>query len=256
MSSYNLGFISDDLLRAHVAEYVNQYRVSISISDLNKNILDPIKLCFDRKVYGRDFGEAIRGEIERQIDKSNNNVIGYFHQNMFTKIGSGWEVPKEGWDVINTRKRCYVELKNKHNTLNGSSGTDTYKRMERQIQLDPSAQCLLVIVITKKSHDEPWATTINKVKKCDPRIRRVSIDRFYEKVTGSPDAFARLCHVLPMVLADVMGSKHGKPPALQLKESVDELLQKFGGSSDSQERACLLKSFESYQGFDRLRIGM
>jgi len=256
MSTYKLGFISDDVLRAHVAEYVNRYRVSISKKELNKNILDPIKLCFDREVYSRDFGEAIRGEIERQIDKSNGTLIGYFHQHLFSKIGRGWEVPTEGWDIVNEAKHCYVELKNKHNTMNSKSAQATYQRMDEAVQLDPSAQCWLVEVIAKKSQDEPWATTIKKSKKCHPRIRRVSIDRFYEKVTGETDAFAQICDVLPKVLADVMASKHGKSPALQLKDSVAKLLKTFGGNSESQVRTCFLNSFYSYQGFDRFRTGM
>ena len=157
---------------------------------------------------------------------------------------------------MNEAKHCYVELKNKHNTMNSKSAQATYQRMDEAVQLDPSAQCWLVEVIAKKSQDEPWATTIKKSKKCHPRIRRVSIDRFYEKVTGETDAFAQICDVLPKVLADVMASKHGKSPALQLKDSVAKLLKTFGGNSESQVRTCFLNSFYSYQGFDRFRTGM
>ena len=32
---------------------------------------------------------------------SNNNHIGYFHQNIFNYMGNGWTVPKQGFDVVN-----------------------------------------------------------------------------------------------------------------------------------------------------------
>ncbi len=55
------------------------------------------------------------------MDKSNTNHIGYFHQNIFHYFGHGWTVPIKGYDIINTEQRIYVEMKNKHNTMNSSS---------------------------------------------------------------------------------------------------------------------------------------
>ena len=47
-------------------------------SSLNKNIIDPIKLIFDKTVYQTSWEEMVGNEIFRQRDKSNNNDIGYF----------------------------------------------------------------------------------------------------------------------------------------------------------------------------------
>lgn len=47
--------------------------------------------------------ELIDGEIIRQIDKSNTNHIGYFHQNMFNHVGDGWVVPDSGYDIVNEK---------------------------------------------------------------------------------------------------------------------------------------------------------
>lgn len=47
MSSYNLGFISDEDIFQHVRTTVMQYRRSINLKEFNKNIIDPIKLMFD-----------------------------------------------------------------------------------------------------------------------------------------------------------------------------------------------------------------
>jgi len=83
IGSYNLSFISDENLYAHVKETVEKYRFSINLKKFNKNLIDPIKLTFDSKVYAKSLEDIIESEIIRQIDKSNTNHIGYFHQNVF-----------------------------------------------------------------------------------------------------------------------------------------------------------------------------
>jgi|GEM_PF-6631994 len=40
-------------------------------------------MLFDSFVFNKDLETIIESEIIRQKDKSNNNIIGYFHQNIF-----------------------------------------------------------------------------------------------------------------------------------------------------------------------------
>jgi hypothetical protein len=50
--------------------------------------------------------------VIRQLDKSNTNHIGYFHQNIFRYIGgSAWVVPTNGYDIVNNTKHIFVEMK-------------------------------------------------------------------------------------------------------------------------------------------------
>ncbi len=93
MSKYNLGFISDELILEHVLETIEKYRFSIDLKKFSKNLIDPIKLTFDAKIYGKDLSDIIENEVLRQIDKSNTNHIGYFHQNIFHHFGDSWKVP-------------------------------------------------------------------------------------------------------------------------------------------------------------------
>ena len=44
--------------------------------EFNKNIIDPIKMIFDKTVYQSTWEEIVSNEIFRQRDKSNNNDIG------------------------------------------------------------------------------------------------------------------------------------------------------------------------------------
>ena len=138
---WNLAFISEEDFFLHVQETIQQYGEKLKPYDLkkfNSNIVDPIKLTFDKMVYHMSYEEIIRNEIFRQRDKANNNDIGYFHQSIFKYIkdcivpSSGWDVifsPKEGVDVpeCGRVKTVYVEMKNKHNTMNSSASSKTYE---------------------------------------------------------------------------------------------------------------------------------
>lgn len=53
MRDYNLGFISNKEIYEHVKNTVESYRREITLSQFNENIIDPIKLTFDAKVYGK-----------------------------------------------------------------------------------------------------------------------------------------------------------------------------------------------------------
>ncbi|WP_237719233.1 Eco47II family restriction endonuclease [Mycoplasma mycoides] len=88
-NEFILDFISKQDFEKHVTDTINQYKESlksISLKKLNRNIVDPIKLIFDKNIFNKEFKEIIELEISRQRDKTNNNVIGYFHQNIFKYI--------------------------------------------------------------------------------------------------------------------------------------------------------------------------
>lgn len=134
MKNYNLGFIGNEAIYNHVRETVLQYRRSINLAEFNKNLIDPIKLTFDSKIYNQSVEKTIEAECLRQIDKTNNNCIGYFHQYIFKYAFGGWEVPKNGekggFDILNEQQHIYVEMKNKHNTMNSASSQKTYMKMQ------------------------------------------------------------------------------------------------------------------------------
>ena len=249
MNKYNLGFISDEDIYSHVKSTVLQYRRNIDLKEFNKNIIDPIKLTFDAKIYGQSMQQTIESECIRQIDKTNNNRIGYFHQYMFKYAGNDWVVPENGdhggFDVLNDDLHIYVEMKNKHNTMNAASSSDTYVKMQNKILHDDQATCMLVETIAKRSQDITWEVTINengrKQKYSHKRIRRVSMDKFYEIVFGDKDAFFKLCKALPQILDDVIADDE----SAKLQNTVYEELDK----TDFYKSLYLL-AFRTYEGFE------
>ncbi len=240
---YNLGFISDEDIYNHVKETVLRYSVSIDLNEFNSNIVDPIKLTFDAKVYGRTLEEVIASECFRQMDKSNNNHIGYFHQNLFRYAGNGWEVPAEGFDVVNNNRHIFVEIKNKHNTMNSAASQKTYMKMQNKIVRDGRATCMLVEVIAKKSQNKTWVVTVDKEQFNNEHIRRVSMDKFYEIVFEDPLAFAKLCRALPVILDDVIQE-------LGNAANQNTVFDELAAISPDIMKSLYLLAFKTYEGFD------
>ncbi len=244
---YNLNFISDENLFFHVKETVEKYRFKIDLKKFNKNLVDPIKLTFDSKVYGKTFEEIIESEIIRQIDKSNTNHIGYFHQNIFRHIGTDWEVPEQGFDLISHDQNIFVEMKNKHNTMNSASSQKTYMKMQSMLIQNANNRCFLVEIIAKKSQDIPWKISLDGNAFEHDYIRRVSIDKFYQLVTGEEHAFKNLCEVLPRVLDDVIAT-------LDMNIIENTVFEELQNLSPNLLQSLYLLTFKNYEGFETFNI--
>ena len=70
---WNLSFISEDDFTKHVKATIEKYGEKLESFDLkrfNKNLIDPVKLIFDKTVYGSSWEQIVNSEILRQRDKS------------------------------------------------------------------------------------------------------------------------------------------------------------------------------------------
>jgi hypothetical protein len=265
--SWGLSFISEDDFTKHVRDTIKKYGEKLKPFDLkrfNKNLIDPIKLIFDKTVYKLTWEDIIKNEIFRQRDKSNNNDIGYFHQRIFQYIKDcrvppngeegGWDViyeNGEGIDIPNggVVHKIYVEMKNKHNTMNSASAGKTFIKMQNQLLSDDDCACFLVEAIAQKSQNIKWETTVDKRKVSHKLIRRVSIDRFYSIVTGEDDAFYKMCAVLPSVIEKVVNSSENN---MSPNDTVmSELKQIATEKQISTVMAIYMLGFETYNGFNK-----
>jgi hypothetical protein len=138
-------------------------------------------------------------------------------------------------------------MKNKHNTMNSSSSQKTFMRMQSQLLKDRDSQCYLVEVIAKNSQNIEWKVSLDGVSTAHKNIRRVSIDKFYEIVTGEKEAFRQLVEVLPLVMDDVL--KDIEQQGLQ--NSVFDELKEI---DDNILKSLYLLSFKKYEGFDSLNM--
>ena len=271
--SWNLSFIREEELIEHVRATIQRYGDKLESFDLrrfNKNIVDPVKLVFDKTVYRASWEETISNEIFRQRDKSNNNDIGYFHQRIFQYIKNCHVPPngeEGGWDVIYSNPdgihlpdgsvvhTVYVEMKNKHNTMNSTAAAKTFIKMQAQLLNDDDCACFLVEAIAKKSQNIKWETTVDKKKVGHKLIRRVSMDQFYALVTGQADAFYQICMVLPGIIECVVENEGANLIPIV---TVDQELGLIAGASGIEEKdlamamAIYMLGFSSYDGFQSI----
>jgi len=267
---WSLNFISEEEFTNHVCDTIEKYGEKLESFDLkrfNKNLIDPIKLIFDKTVYQSSWDEIVSSEIFRQRDKSNNNDIGYFHQRIFQYVDKCHVPPngeEGGWDVIfedangislpdgSVVHKVYVEMKNKHNTMNSASAGKTFIKMQNQLLQDDDCACFLVEAIAKHSQNIKWETTVDKTKVGHKLIRRVSLDQFYALVTGQADAFYQMCMILPETIQKAVG-KLGDAiiPHDTVIEELKEIAKKQNMESEDLAiaMAVYMLGFGSYKGF-------
>lgn len=268
---WKLTFISEEDFINHVKATIDKYGEkleSFDIARFNKNIVDPIKMIFDKTVYQSSWEEIVSNEIFRQRDKANNNDIGYFHQRIFEYMDN-CHVPDNGteggWDVIFRKedgielpdgekvKTVYVEMKNKHNTMNSASAGKTYIKMQSQLLDDDDCACFLVEAIAKKSQNIKWETSVDGKKVSHKKIRRVSLDQFYALVTGQEDALYQMCMILPSVIEKVVreGGDEVKVPHDTVLLELRKIAEAFEEKDEelAMAMAIYLLGFNSYKGF-------
>lgn len=245
---WELDFISREDFKNHVANTIKTYDntlKSIDLQSFNSNIIDPIKLTFDSKVYRKSIEEVIENELVRQRDKTNTNAIGYFHQNLFKYI-KNCEVPHAGFDVIYTKpdgSKIYVEMKNKHNTMNSSSSQKTYMRMLTQILKEDNCDCYLVEIIAKRSQNITWIVSLDSDRVSNERIKRVSIDKFYEEVTGNKNAFYLICKALPTIVDEIISEDS------EMSVEKDSVIEELKEKNPDVLKSLYLLAFSTYEGF-------
>lgn len=272
--SWELSFISEKDFTNHVKDTIDKYGEKLESFDIvrfNKNIVDPIKMIFDKTVYQTSWDEIVGNEIFRQRDKSNNNDIGYFHQRIFQYINN-CHVPDNGteggWDVIfqvpegitlpegDIVHTVYVEMKNKHNTMNSAAAGKTYIKMQSQLLDDDECACFLVEAIAKKSQNIKWSTTVDGKSVSHKKIRRVSLDQFYALVTGQEDAFYKMCMVLPKVIEKVVneGGEDVKVPHDSVMSELRRIAKEMNTDDENlaMALAVYLLGFSTYNGFSKV----
>ena len=131
--------------------------------------------------------------------------------------------------------------------MNSSSSQKTYMRMQNTLLNNPKAICMLVEVIAKKSQNIVWNISLDGNSVSNPQIRRVSMDKFYELVTGEKTAFKQLCEILPSVIDDIISKT-------ELDEKHNTVISELLEISPNLLKSIYLLSFRKYQGFDQFNV--
>ena len=167
---------------------------------------------------------------------------------MIYKNPDGIQMP-DG-DMVHT---LYVEMKNKHNTMNSASSAKTYIKMQSQILEDDDCACLLVEAIAKKSQNIKWTTKVDGKNVQHRLIRRVSMDQFYAILTGEEDAFYNMCMELPGVINAVVNEEESvSVPHDTVIQELRKVASLYGDKSKdlAMAMAVYMLGFNTYMGFE------
>jgi len=208
-------FVSDeDFLECvkHVIDFYlsDEYQEEpMTVLKESKNDIDAIKTIFDITVKQIGFDGWANKEMERQQDKTINNKIGEFHQELLGKV-EGWVDLGVGDETeIDLKKEdntVFIELKNKHNTMNSSSTKTCREKLENVIEQYHDATAYWAYIISRKYRSE------NRVWKYqgreDEKIRRISGDLLYEMITGDSNALEKVYEAIPKAIVDLLGEDY------------------------------------------------
>jgi hypothetical protein len=254
MKNKYVDFISDEHFLDCVANLHNAYlkaKKNITKKNFYSNKVDTIKLTFDAKFNDINEESLIESEILRQIDKSINNSIGTFHEQILGGI-KGFEVGKlSGFDIKATDDTLFADIKNKHNTMNSSSAESLFQKLSKYADTYKKSKCYWVQVLAKSSFCELWKGEINGKEYSHSRVYKISGDKFYALLSGNEDAFFQLYKNLPIAVNDYLNSIE------KAKSSAENsALKEIKNETKTSKRTILdqitFENYSYYLGFDKL----
>lgn len=254
MANNYVNFISDEHLLKCIenlhASYVKA-KEKISKKKFYNNKIDTIKLTFDTKFNKIDEESIIETEILRQIDKSINNSIGTFHEQVLGGI-EGYELGNlSGFDIKAEDNTLFADIKNKHNTMNSSSAEALFQKLARYADDYKQAKCYWVQILAKGSFNEHWTGDINGKEYSHSRVFKISGDQFYAILSGNKNALYDLYKALPEAIDDFMKTMDKKKD-----KSINSALSEIKGETENSKRSILdqitFENYSYYLGFDKL----
>ncbi|MGX1023330.1 Eco47II family restriction endonuclease [Psychroflexus sp. MBR-150] len=253
MENY-VDFISDEHLFYCIKELHHSYlkaKKKVTKKKFYNNKIDTIKLTFDSKFNKLNEKTLIENEILRQIDKSINNSIGTFHENILSGI-KGYELGKlSGFDIKAKDNTLFADIKNKHNTMNSSSSEALFQKLSRYADDYKKAKCYWVQILAKSSFNEHWKGDINGKEYSHSRVYKISGDQFYELLTGNKTAFFDLYKILPIAIDDYLN--HLKSKETQSENSaLEEIENDIKISKRSILNQITSENYGYYSGFNDL----
>ncbi len=254
MENRYVSYISDDHLLKCIANLYKSYlkaKSNVSKKNFYSNKVDTIKLTFDSNFNNINEESLIQAEILRQIDKSINNSIGTFHEQVLGGI-PGYEVGVlSGFDIKATDDTLFADIKNKHNTMNSSSSEALFQKLARYADSYKKAKCYWVQILAKSSFYELWSGEINGKEYSHSRVYKISGDQFYALLTGMDDALFQLYKALPNAINDFLRN-------IEQDESTDQnsALEEIKNETKTSKRSILnqitFENYNYYLGFNDL----
>ena len=254
MKNKYVNFISDDHLLNCIGNLHKAYlkaKSNITKKNLYTNKVDTIKLTFDAKFNEIDEESLIQSEILRQIDKSINNSIGTFHEQILGGI-KGFEAGNlSGYDIKAKNNTLFADIKNKHNTMNSGAAEALFQKLARYANDYKKAKCYWVQILAKGSFYELWKGEINSKEYSHSRVFKISGDQFYALLSKQGDALFKLYKALPFVIKDYLNT-FDKKEVMAENSALDEIKAETKSTKRSILDQVTFENYGYYLGFDKL----
>ena len=254
MKNKYVNFIADKHLLTCIGNLHNAYlkaKSNITKKSFYSNKVDVIKLTFDSKFNDIDEETLIQSEILRQIDKSINNSIGTFHEQILGGI-KGFEAGNlSGYDIKAKDNTLFADIKNKHNTMNSSAAEALFQKLKRYADDYKQAKCYWVQILAKGSFCELWSGDINGKEYSHSRVYKISGDQFYALLSGQQDAMFQLYKALPSAINDYLKSV-GETDEVAENSALEEIKSETKTSKRTVLDQITFENYSYYLGFDKL----
>jgi hypothetical protein len=254
MKNKYVNFITDKHLLTCIGNLHNAYlkaKNNITKKNFYSNKVDTIKLTFDSKFNDIDEEKLIQSEILRQIDKSINNSIGTFHEQILGGI-KGFEAGNlSGYDIKATDNTLFADIKNKHNTMNSSAAEALFQKLKRYADDYKQAKCYWVQILAKGSFCELWSGDINGKEYSHSRVYKISGDQFYALLSGQQDAMFQLYKALPNAIKDYLKSVE-EAEEIAENSALEEIKSETKTSKRTVLDQITFENYSYYLGFDKL----
>jgi hypothetical protein len=254
MKNKYVNFISDEHLLNCIRNLHNSYlkaKNNISKNNFYSNKVDTFKLTFDSNFNEIEEDKLIQTEILRQIDKSINNSIGTFHEEILGGITGFEKGNLSGFDIKSSDNTLFADIKNKHNTMNSSAAEALFQKLARYANDYKKSKCYWVQILAKSSFCELWSGEINGKEYSHSRVYKISGDQFYYLLTGQEDAMYQLYKVLPLSINDYLKSLKNNNKVIE-NSALEEIKSKTELSKRTVLNQITFENYSYYLGFDKL----
>lgn len=254
MTNNYVDFISDEhLLKCidHLHKAYLRAKNNITKKSFYANKVDTIKLTFDAKFNDISEEDLIQAEVLRQIDKSINNSIGTFHEQILGGI-AGYEVGNlSGFDIRAADESLFADIKNKHNTMNSSSAEALFQKLSRYADDYKKSKCYWVQILAKTSFNELWKGEINGKEYSHSRVYKISGDQFYALLSKQDDALFQLYKALPKAIDDYLKFIE-KDETIKENSALEEISSEIEVTKRTVLQQITFENYSYYLGFDKL----
>lgn len=232
MANTYLNFIEDAKLVSALQGVVSTIEETKADVDILKNSLDAFGALFECVASGADLKTWMASEKVRQAQKTLQNSVGTFHQELIGGIDNCQGLGTGGGiDVENISAGWVAEVKNKFNTVKGSDRVGIYDLLKLHMARHEEKHGkpftgYYVEVIPSKGlvYNEPFRPTDSKKggkkRPRNERIRVISGPAFYDLASGTKGALKKIYKVLPKVLEAEFNLKSGLTP-----QEMDDLFK-------------------------------